>query len=109
MVLLGIDPHKDTHTVVAVDQAGRQLDQTTVPARSPGHGQLVGWARTRWPTCWSLPWPPGLSRPPCPSCRLAIPLAGRSADSARCLPEGSSSAELLVTRLGRSVLERMTA
>jgi hypothetical protein len=22
MVLLGVDPHKDTHTVVAVDQAG---------------------------------------------------------------------------------------
>jgi len=49
MVLLGVDPHKDTHTVVAVDQAGRQLDQTTVPARTLGHGQLVSWARTRWP------------------------------------------------------------
>jgi transposase len=49
MVLLGVDPHKDTHTVVAVDQAGRQLDQTTVPARTLGHGELVGWARTRWP------------------------------------------------------------
>jgi transposase len=43
MVLLGIDPHKDTHTVVVVDQAGRQLDQTTVPARTLGHGELVGW------------------------------------------------------------------
>jgi transposase len=41
MVLLGIDPHKDTHTVVAVDQAGRQLDHTTVPARTLGHGHLV--------------------------------------------------------------------
>ena len=49
MVLLGIDPHKDTHTVVVVDQAGRQLDQMTVPARTLGHGQLVSWARTRWP------------------------------------------------------------
>jgi transposase len=49
MVLLGIDPHKDTHTVVAVEQAGRQLDQTTVPARTLGHGELVSWARTRWP------------------------------------------------------------
>jgi hypothetical protein len=39
MVLLGIDPDKDIHPVVAVDQAGRQLDQTTVPA--------PGWA---WPT-----------------------------------------------------------
>jgi transposase len=49
MVLLGIDPHKDTHTVVVVDQAGRQLDQITVAARTVGHGELIGWARTRWP------------------------------------------------------------
>ncbi len=49
MVLLGVDPHKDTHTVVAVDHAGRQLDQTTVAARTPGHGELLGWARRRWP------------------------------------------------------------
>jgi transposase len=49
MVLLGVDPHQDTHTVVAVDQAGRQLNQTTVPARTLGHAELVGWARHRWP------------------------------------------------------------
>ena len=49
MVLLGVDPHKDTHTVVAVDQAGRQLGQTTVAARSHGHAELLGWARQRWP------------------------------------------------------------
>jgi hypothetical protein len=43
MVLLGIDPHKDTHTVVVVvDPAGRQLDQRTVPAPTLGHGELVG-------------------------------------------------------------------
>jgi hypothetical protein len=46
MVLLGVDPHKDTHTVVAVE-AGRQPDQITVPARTLGHAELVGWARTR--------------------------------------------------------------
>jgi transposase len=49
MVLLGVDPHKDTHTVVAVDQAGRQLDQRTVAARTLGHVELIGWARRRWP------------------------------------------------------------
>jgi transposase len=49
MVLLGVDPHKDTHTVVAVDPAGRQLGQTTVAARSHGHAKLLGWARQRWP------------------------------------------------------------
>lgn len=49
MVLLGVDPHKDTHTVVAVDPAGRQLDQITVAARTHGHAKLLGWARQRWP------------------------------------------------------------
>lgn len=48
-MLLGIDPHKDTHTVVAVDRSGRQLGQATVPARTLGHGHLVSWARMRWP------------------------------------------------------------
>jgi transposase len=49
MVLLGVDPHKDTHTVVAVDHTGRQLDQTTVAARTLGHAELLGWACHRWP------------------------------------------------------------
>jgi hypothetical protein len=35
--------------VVAVDHTGRQLDQTTVAARTLGHGELLGWARRRWP------------------------------------------------------------
>jgi transposase len=49
MVLLGVDPHRDTHTVVAVDQAGRQLGQTTVAARTVGHAELLGWNTTCWP------------------------------------------------------------
>jgi hypothetical protein len=58
MVLLSVDPHKDTdtHTVVAVDQAGRQLDQRTVPARMLGHGELVGWARMHWRPIGSGRW-----------------------------------------------------
>jgi transposase len=35
--------------VVAVDHTGRQLDQTTVPARTFGHAELLSWARRRWP------------------------------------------------------------
>jgi hypothetical protein len=37
------------HTVVAVDQAGRQLGQATVAARTLGRAELPGWARRRWP------------------------------------------------------------
>lgn len=43
---MGIDPHKQTHTAVAVDAAsGQMLGELTVPARSPGFERLVGWAR----------------------------------------------------------------
>jgi transposase len=45
MVVLGVDPHKRTHTVVAVDEAGRQVGELTVGARSEGHLHAVAWAR----------------------------------------------------------------
>ena len=49
MVVLGVDPHKQTHTVVAVDETGKPLGQLTVTARRDGHlraGALGG--RFRW-------------------------------------------------------------
>lgn len=47
MIVIGIDPHKQTHTAVAVDRAsGRVLAELTVAARSPGFERLVGWARS---------------------------------------------------------------
>ena len=43
---MGIDPHKQTHTAVAVDLAtGRVLGELTVRARTPGFDQLLAWAR----------------------------------------------------------------
>ncbi len=45
MVILGADTHKRSHTVVAIDDAGRELGQKTVPATPAGHRQLVAWAR----------------------------------------------------------------
>lgn len=45
MVVLGVDPHKQSYTVVAVDQTGRQLAQLTVSARTDGQLRLLGWAR----------------------------------------------------------------
>ena len=45
MVVLGVDVHKQTHTAVAVDAAGRQVGQVTVRANDGGHEQLVCWAR----------------------------------------------------------------
>jgi transposase len=45
MVTIGIDPHKQTHTGVAVDGLGREVGGRTVSARRDGFGQLLEWAR----------------------------------------------------------------
>jgi hypothetical protein len=45
MVTIGVDPHQQTHTGVAVDRLGVQIAQRTVAARGEGFGQLLEWAR----------------------------------------------------------------
>lgn len=49
VMVLGVDVHKDTHTTVAVDQAGREQALCTVRATDAGHEQLVAWARREYP------------------------------------------------------------
>lgn len=44
MITIGIDAHKDTHTLVALNETGRRLGALTVPARSHGHVQALDWA-----------------------------------------------------------------
>jgi transposase len=44
MIVIGIDPHKSTHTAVAVDETGRKLAEKMVAARGAGHLELVRWA-----------------------------------------------------------------
>ena len=46
-VVIGIDAHKETHTLVATDGVGRQLDTKTVKATSEGHLAALQWA-ARW-------------------------------------------------------------
>ena len=48
MVIIGVDAHKRTHTLVAVDEAGRRLAEKTVAATPDGHLEAVAWA-ARWP------------------------------------------------------------
>src|SRR3989304_4239980 len=43
MVILGVDSHKRTHTVVAVEAAGRKPAEKKVAATSAGHLELVRW------------------------------------------------------------------
>ncbi|MDQ3085743.1 MAG: IS110 family transposase [Actinomycetota bacterium] len=46
MIVIGIDPHKQTHTAVAVEAStGELVDELTVPARTAGHERLLKWAR----------------------------------------------------------------
>lgn len=44
MVTLGVDAHKRTHTVVAVDTVGRRLGERTAVATPEGHLELLEWA-----------------------------------------------------------------
>jgi transposase len=54
MVTLGADCHKRTHTLVAVDENGKELAHKTVPAVSAGHLDARRWA-SQWPERrWAL-------------------------------------------------------
>jgi transposase len=54
MVTLGGDCHKRTHTLVAVDENGKELAHKTVPAVSAGHLDARRWA-SQWPERrWAL-------------------------------------------------------
>jgi transposase len=48
MVVLGVDPHKKTYTVVAADQSGRKVSTITVAATGAGHLRLLRWV-VRYP------------------------------------------------------------
>lgn len=45
MIVIGIDPHKKTHTAVAAAENGRSLEHVTVAARHKGHERMLEWAR----------------------------------------------------------------
>jgi transposase len=54
MVMLGVDAHKATHTIVVADDNGRQLASKTVAATSSGHLEAVRWAAQFNARCWAL-------------------------------------------------------
>jgi len=45
VIVIGIDPHKKTHTAVASAESGKPVESITVPARHKGHERLLEWAR----------------------------------------------------------------
>lgn len=54
MVMLGVDAHKATHTVVAADDNGLQLAQCTVAATEAGHLEALRFAGRFGVRCWAL-------------------------------------------------------
>jgi transposase len=54
MVVIGLDAHKHTHTVVAVDEGGRKLAERTVSTSQAGHLELLRWARRWRARTWAL-------------------------------------------------------
>lgn len=48
MVVIGADLHKRSHTLVAVDEAGRKLAEKTVSATPSGHLEIRRWT-AQWP------------------------------------------------------------
>lgn len=55
MVVVGIDPHKHSHTAVAVDHNGRRLGQITVANTAPDLVRLLEWAQQFTGPCrWAV-------------------------------------------------------
>jgi len=54
MVMIGIDAHKRSHTVVVVDEHGRQLAQRTTGTSSSDHLALVAWAARHGQRVWAV-------------------------------------------------------
>ena len=54
MITLGVDAHKATHTIVAVDPNGKQLSTTTVQATPGGHLTVLRWASKFPSRCWAI-------------------------------------------------------
>jgi transposase len=49
MMVIGVDPHKHSHTAVAADELGRKKAQKTARARRDGHRELIAWGRQACP------------------------------------------------------------
>ena len=51
VVTAGVDTHKDTHAVAALDNNGRLLGVSEFPATAVGHMQLQRWLESsvEWP------------------------------------------------------------
>jgi transposase len=62
VITIGIDPHKRTHTAVAIDEQRRKLDELEVIASSRMARELLDWAQS-WPSRrWAVEGSDGLGK-----------------------------------------------
>lgn len=56
MTIIGVDAHKKSHTLVAIDDVGRKVGEQTLPATDDGHAKAIKWARSTFGTdvLWAL-------------------------------------------------------
>lgn len=62
-VLIGVDPHKATNVVVAVDDQGEVVGQETFPANRKGMRALERWAKRFPKRHWAVESAGGIGRP----------------------------------------------
>jgi hypothetical protein len=48
MVVLGVDAHKRTHTIVIIDERSRRIARRTINATTADHLALMTWAQALW-------------------------------------------------------------
>jgi transposase len=61
-VMIGVDPHKASHTAAALDEHGQLLGQQRITATLDGYQQLRQWA-DHWPQrCWAVEGAHGIGR-----------------------------------------------
>jgi transposase len=53
-VMIGVDPHKRSHTAVALDASEAVLGELRVPATAGQVDELVGWAAGLGPRTWAI-------------------------------------------------------
>jgi transposase len=61
-MMIGVDPHKASHTAAALDEHGQLLDRQRIPATLEGYRLFRQWA-VRWPNrCWAVEGAHGIGR-----------------------------------------------
>lgn len=48
MIIVGVDAHKSTHTLVAINEVGRKLGEKTIRATTDGHDEGLLWAQRKF-------------------------------------------------------------